>query len=134
MDSDKAIRWKQRLIYFKDALYQLNLFLETVELNPMEEQGLIKSFEYNYELGWNLLKDYLEYQGDTQITGSRDALRKAYNRGLISDGDGWMNMIESRNKTTHTYSKVIVDEVLQAIREEHYSLFKELNEKFSKLN
>jgi hypothetical protein len=44
-------------------------------------------------LAWNVLKDYFEYQGASNITGSRDATRGSFNKGLITDGEGWMEMI-----------------------------------------
>lgn len=133
MDSDIDTRWKQRYSNYLDALSQLRSFIDKTDLNSMEEQGLIKSFEYTYELGWNVLKDYLEFQGETNIVGSRDAIRKAFNRELIYDGAGWMRMLDSRNKTSHTYNKVIADEVVEKIKTDHFILLEELNFKFSKL-
>mgnify|MGYP000949281833 CR=1 FL=1 len=132
MDSNTDIRWMQRFSNYKDAFSQMKLFFEKGELNELEEQGLIKSFEYTYELAWNVLKDYLEYQGETAMTGSRDAIRKAHKTGLISNGEEWLDMLESRNKTSHAYSKGIADEVISAIRDKYFNLFFELEEKFSK--
>jgi hypothetical protein len=43
-------------------------------------------FEFTHEIARNVLKDYFEYQGTTSITGSRDASREAFNKGLISSG------------------------------------------------
>jgi nucleotidyltransferase substrate binding protein (TIGR01987 family) len=57
------------------------------------------------------MKDYFEYQGNTLITGSRDAMREAFQRNLISDGDQWMAMIKSRNMSFHTYHQKIADEI-----------------------
>jgi nucleotidyltransferase substrate binding protein (TIGR01987 family) len=119
---------------YRDAFSQMKMFFEKGDLNELEEQGLIKAFEYTYELGWNVLKDYLEYQGVKDMTGSRDAIRKAFNAGLISDGKGWINMLESRNRTSHTYSKEIADEVIAEIKNNHYKLFLELEEKFSNIS
>jgi len=48
------------------------------------------------------MKDYFEYQGTTSIMGSRDAVREAFQRGLVADGEGWMEMLQSRNQTSHT--------------------------------
>lgn len=96
------IRWKQRFSNYKKALCQLDEFMIQTELNKLEEQGLIKAFEYTYELAWNTLKDYLEYQGEADIAGARDAFRKSYAAGLIIDGEIWMDMLQSRNKTSHT--------------------------------
>jgi hypothetical protein len=56
-------RWLLRLRSYEKALKSLREAVEIYrsrEMNPVEEQGLIKAFEYTYELAWNLLKDYLE--------------------------------------------------------------------------
>lgn len=77
------IRWRQRFQNFEKAYLQLEKFVEKEELNEFEDQGLIKCFEYTYELAWNLMKDYLVYQGVVGIIGSRDAIRQAYNLEII---------------------------------------------------
>ena len=48
----RDIRWKQRFSNFDKAFQQLKRFVEVKELNEMEKQGLIKAFEYTYELSW----------------------------------------------------------------------------------
>ena len=73
----KDIRWVQRFRNFNKAFGQLKKFIDKKNLNELEEQGLIKSFEYTYELGWNTLKDYLECQGYNEINGSRDAIKRS---------------------------------------------------------
>lgn len=101
------------------------------DLNEMEEQGLIQSFEYNFELAWNMIKDYYEYQGVTDIQGSRDAFRLAFNRGLIRDGENWMKMIESRIKTSHIFNEETDDEIAQAILYTYFDLFDQLHKTMS---
>jgi len=124
---NKDIRWKQRFNNFSKALSQLQKFVDRGEdLNELEEQGLIKAFEYTYELSWNLIKDYYEYQGQTEIQGSRDAFRLAFSRGLIKKGDSWMQMIDSRIKTSHTYNQETADEIAAAILDTYFYLFKGL--------
>jgi hypothetical protein len=56
------IRWEQRFSNFRKALSQLTRFIEKGDLSELEQQGLIKAFEYTFELAWNTMKDYLEYQ------------------------------------------------------------------------
>jgi len=125
---NKDIRWKQRFHNFSKALSQLKRFIDKgADLNELEEQGLIQSFEYNFELSWNLIKDYYEYQGVTEIQGSRDAFRLAFKRGLIKDGADWMKMIESRIKTSHTYNEDAANEIVEAILNTYYKLFTELH-------
>lgn len=111
------IRWQQRFANYQKALAQLAKFIAKGELNELEEQGLIHSFEYTHELAWKTLKDFLEHRGNVDIYGSKDATREAFKLGLIQDGEGWMLMIQDRNQTSHTYNpdtaRVIVDHISQ---------------------
>ena len=135
MTSDKRdIRWKQRFDNYKKALTQLTKFIDKGNLSDLEEQGLIKAFEYSFELGWNVMKDYYEYQGVANIQGSRDAIRLAFNRGLIKDGENWMKMIESRINTAHTYNEAIAEEIANLILDIYYPLFTEFEIVIENLN
>lgn len=121
------VRWIQRFQNYSKALSQLEEFLEKGNLNKFEEQGLIQSFEYNYELAWNVIKDFYENQGETNIQGSRDAFRLAFKRGLIKDGEGWMDMIKSRALTSHTYNLETAAEIVLKITDKYFYLFKALH-------
>jgi len=123
------IRWIQRFKHFSKALDQLRKFIDKGELNELEEQGMIKAFEYTYELAWNMLKGYFEDQGDTNINGSRDAFRLAFKRGLIEDGETWMNMIVSRTMTSHTYNEKVAEQIAASIVNRYFSEFVSLHAK-----
>ena len=88
-----------------------NFFPAPPALNQREQQGLIKAFEYTFELAWNTLRDLLRSQGDATLLGSRDTLREAFRLGLISNGEAWMLMIQDRNLTSHTYNRVTAEQV-----------------------
>ncbi|NOY74721.1 MAG: DUF86 domain-containing protein [Kiritimatiellaeota bacterium] len=128
MTKQNDIRWMQRFSNYQKALVSLKEFIDWGELNKLEEQGLIKAFEYTYELAWNTLKDFLEDQGEQNIAGSRDAFRKAFSRGIIKDGEVWMNMLKSRNLTTHTYNELTAREIVTAIRDSYFGMFCSLEE------
>lgn len=130
---NQDIRWIQRFNNFASALKQLTQFIEKKNLNVLEEQGLIKSFEYNYELAWNTIKDFYEHQAETDIQGSRDAFRMAFKRGLIEDGQTWMEMIKSRNQTTHTYNKETAQEIVTEVKNHYYQAFLDLQQKLDHL-
>ena len=127
------IRWIQRFNKFTKALGRLKKFITKGELNELEEQGLIQAFEYTFELAWNTLKDYLEAQGETEIHGSRDTLRLAFRRELIEDGEIWMDMIQSRTLTTHTYNEDLAHKIADAIFKQYFPQFVKLHDKFSLL-
>lgn len=94
---------------------------------------MIQRFEFTHELAWNVLKDYFVYQGNSNITGSRDATREAFNKGLIEDGEGWMEMINSSNQSSHTYNKDIADVLSQNIVFVYHLLFLAFKNKMQSL-
>jgi nucleotidyltransferase substrate binding protein (TIGR01987 family) len=123
---NEDIRWKQRFSNFSKALQTLTEAIELAQQRPLsklEKQGLIQGFEFTHELGWNVLKDYLENQGFTEIIGSRDATRTAFKNALIADGDTWMDMIKARNQTSHTYNVDLAESISQDILQRFYPAF-----------
>lgn len=129
----KDIRWQQRFKHFTKALNQLRRFIEKGTLNEFEKQGLIQSFEYTYELAWNTLKDYFEAQGETGLHGSRDVFRLAFKRGLIENGETWMEMITSRTLTSHTYNEDLVEQVANDIFNRYFREFVALRTRLESL-
>lgn len=129
---DMDVRWMQRMDHFRKALQQLReaeALAETRQLSKLEEQGMIQTFEYTHELAWNLLKDFLESRGAHSLYGSRDVVRTAFRRGVLTEGQVWMDMIDSRNLTSHTYDERIAQRVLSAIRKEYLASFEHLEER-----
>lgn len=125
----KDIRWIQRFNNFNKALSQLTKFIEKGELNEMERQGLIQSFECNYELACDTLEDYFEAQGETNIFGSRDVFHLAFKRGLIENGETWMQMITSRILTSHTYNEDTAEKIAKDTETIYYDEFVKLRAK-----
>ncbi len=131
------IRWHQRFSNYKKALVQLQDAVELSqqrELTPLEKQGLIQSFEYTHELAWKTLKDFLQYRGSTEeIYGSKDASRQAFATGIIPDGEVWMEMVKSRNLTSHTYDEETVEKIVDMILGSYIYEFEKLEEKLDAL-
>jgi len=130
------IRWQQRFSNYNKALTQLRSAVELAQQRPLsdlEQQGLVKAFEFTYELAWNTLKDFLEYRGTRDIYGSRDATRAAFRLGLIEDGEAWMAMIKSRNQTSHTYNEETVNKIVAAIKDIYFSAFERLQSRLNEI-
>lgn len=130
------IRWKQRFANYQRALGSLEAGVKLAdqrELSDLAKQGLIQAFEFTHELAWNVMKDYFVYQGNTAITGSRDAAREAFSKNLLDDGPGWMDMITSRNQTSHTYNQAVAQAICELIRHRYFPLFKSFQARMSGL-
>jgi nucleotidyltransferase substrate binding protein (TIGR01987 family) len=132
----KDIRWIQRFHNFTKALAQLTEAVALAgqrELSKLEKQGIIQAFEFTHELAWNTLKDFLENRGAQNIYGSKDATREAFKAGLIENGETWMDMIKSRNQTTHTYDEALVAEIVNAVTKTYFTEFTALQTRMNKL-
>lgn len=132
----KDIRWEQRFANFNKALNKLVQAVDYIKDNFYQDgefdeamfeqgediimEGLIQRFEYTHELAWNVMKDFLKERGNIEIYGSKDATREAFSIGLIEQGKTWMEMIQSRNKTSHTYNEDTAQEIFTMILEEYY--------------
>lgn len=138
----KDIRWEQRFSNFQKALRKLTKAVTVVNENNSEgenqsnasiheilKEGLIQRFEYTHQLAWNVMMDYAEYQGNNEISGLRDATREAFKMGLIVDAEGWMDMIISRNETSHTYNEVTANAIILKIINQYHNLFLEFSRK-----
>jgi nucleotidyltransferase substrate binding protein (TIGR01987 family) len=131
------VRWMQRFNNYLQAFGELQdgvVLANERSLSKLEKQGLIQGFEYTHELAWNLMKDFLVEQGFNNLIGSKDTTRQAFKSGIVSDGEIWMDMIKSRNLTSHTYDESLAEEVVTSIIEKYYSVMKKLAETFSSLH
>jgi nucleotidyltransferase substrate binding protein (TIGR01987 family) len=136
MSSDPDIRYRQRFANFQKASSKLHAAINLAnsrDLTELEVQGLVKAFEFTYELAWNLLRDYFIFQGSNSITGSRDAFREGLNKGLIRNDENWFNMITDRNQSTQVYNQETALEIAGRVKDLYARLFEELEEKFSSL-
>jgi len=139
---EQDIRWHQRFSNFNKALFKFEQAIAYIKhdfiedekdkndvgdlgyvLDEMIKDGLIHRFEYTHELAWNVMKDYAEYQGNNTVGGSRDATIESLQLKIIENGEVWMDMIQSRNKTTHTYNESTANEIYRKIMEDYIPLF-----------
>ena len=133
---EEDIRWKQRFQNYEKALAVLRnavQLAEERELTDLEKQGAIQSFEFTFELAWNVMKDYLEEQGITDIIGSKGAIRHSFNKGLIKDGQAWMDMIEGRNISSHSYDEETAKKLFGKITDTFYGRLKSFAVKMNTL-
>lgn len=127
--SKQDIRWIQRFNNYNKSLKRL---LEAIEQYEEDEEddivqaGMIKFFETTYEQAWNTMKDFYEYQGETGIQGSKDAIKLSFSRGLITDSKGWFAMVDSRKLSVHTYEEETADQIAKDIVSTYAPLFIQL--------
>ena len=126
---EEDIRWIQRFSNFERAFLLLQDSLKTEQLSILERAGLIQFFEMTFELSWKLLKDYEEIEGFIVKT-PREAIKQAFQSGLINNGHDWIDALQDRNLTAHTYNEEIAIAVETKIRAKYFQLLLEIYEYF----
>ncbi|NLY89146.1 MAG: DUF86 domain-containing protein [Firmicutes bacterium] len=124
-------RWKQRFENFSKAYHTLCRILKRHKELPEDEiikMALVQAFEFTYELAWNVMKDYLESEGFTEVKSPKQTMRTAFQVGLINNAEKWMETIQKRNLASHAYEQTILDETVQFIRDDFYLLVTKLYE------
>jgi nucleotidyltransferase substrate binding protein (TIGR01987 family) len=77
--------------------------------------GVIQRFEFSFELGWKLLKSILHHEG-IECASPRGCIKEAVRIGILRDGDGWIGMLEARNRTSHLYDGDDAKAIYESIR------------------
>lgn len=131
MSSNADIRWKQRFDNFDRAFLLLRDAMEhgPSALNPLEKEGVIRRFEYCFELAWKTLKDHMEENGVVFATITpRHVLKEGFAAKLLSDGQVWIDMLNHRNLLSHTYNRANFEEAVEAIHSRYLSALGRLHE------
>jgi nucleotidyltransferase substrate binding protein (TIGR01987 family) len=112
------VRWKQRFQNFRRAFALLQEAMEEGpdRLSDLEKEGVIQRFEFSFELAWKCMKDFLEAGGLTlSPVTPKQVLKEAFAAKIIEDGHVWIEMLDQRNRASHTYDEVILNEIVTKI-------------------
>jgi len=126
------VRWKQRFENYRKALdwlRQAYQFKPLVELSLLEKQGIIQRFEICCELGWKVMKDFLEFNNVTiELVAPREIIKLAFAANVVADGQGWIDLMQDRNLLSHVYQEAQFLSALQRIETRYLTLFDALEQ------
>jgi len=130
MDNLKDIRWKQIFENFNKSYKLLDKYSKQQVTSQLEKAGIIQFFEMTFELARKVLKDYLEAEGYV-VKSPREAIKQAFQIGLINNGHIWIDALSNRNLTTHTYDEALADKMAKEIVELYFPELKKMHDKLS---
>lgn len=120
-------KWRELFANFEKIFSQLQKGLEQKQLDHLQRRGLIHYFEFNFELSWKILQDYLTVEkGYPNISGPRPTFQQAFQDGILYDDTKWLEMLETRNQILQLYDEAQIQQLLKKIRDDYYFLFFEL--------
>jgi nucleotidyltransferase substrate binding protein (TIGR01987 family) len=88
---------------YSNALARLKEVLTVPAADDLDRAGCIQYFEFCFELAWKTIKVVGESQGLTGLVSPRACLSQAFTMGWIHDEELWLEMLDARNRMSHTY-------------------------------
>ncbi len=127
------MRAEDGLHNFRNALERFSIMIDRKQ--DILEDGYgdiyldlaVKRFEFTYEMAWKAIKRYVEFLG-LVCRSPRECIMEAYAQSMIEDESVWLDMIEMRNITAHTYDEVEMSGLLDKLAD-YQTAFSQL-EKF----
>ena len=109
------VRWKQRLQNLEKAMARLQAAGAKDSYTELEQAGLVQTYEFTFELAWNVFKDVLTFEG-YDVRTPRATIRKAAEVGYIQDLETWILALDSRTVLSHTYAEQNAQEAVTLIK------------------
>lgn len=122
-------RWQQRLENYLAALAQLTNACQLEDYDDLQRAGLIKTFEFSFELSWKVLKDLLFFEGyDVKVP--RAVIRKSFETNYLdeSDCENLLDALDKRNLFSHTYHGEEARKAESLIKNRYYPVLMRLGE------
>ena len=120
-------RWQQRFQNFDRAFLLLEEAINISTPSVVERAGMIQFFEMSFELGWKVLKDYLE-DGGYIVKSPREAIKLAFQQNIVLNAEQWLQALGDRNLTAHIYNETQAEQIEAHIRCDYYPLLSALKE------
>ena len=115
MDKDKII------LDLKKAIEEFDHAITGDINSDLEKAGCIQYFEFTFELAWKAIKVIAQEEGIDTCNSPKSCLKYAFSTKMIDKEDVWLNMLNSRNKMSHTYDAtealVVYDALLSYLPE-----------------
>lgn len=80
------------------------------EKTIIHRDAAIQRFEFTTELAWKCIQRFLREQ-KIVCRSPKECLKEAFKFDLVEDDPKWMEALDDRNLTVHTYDEKTADEV-----------------------
>lgn len=104
---------QETFISFKQSLDRFNEILKEKESITIRDAS-IQRFEFTTELAWKSIQQFLR-EHKIICRSPKECFKEAFKFDLIADDSAWLQMIEDRNLTVHTYDENTATEVYRRL-------------------
>ena len=100
---------------YREAVQRLSEALAVDKNNPLAIDGSIQRFEFCFELAWKAIQESLRGEG-FEVQSPRQAFEQAYAMNWIQDEKLWLNILQDRNLTSHTYDEHLAHRIYSHLK------------------
>lgn len=97
------------------ALKKLNEALAEPETD-LNRDAAIQRFEFTFEMSWKVMQSIAK-TNKPKLYGVKAIIREAAALSLIDYPQTWLDFLEDRNLTVHTYKEKLAKEVYSRVKE-----------------
>lgn len=121
-------KFDEKLEKFSEAVNRLEEALKEYEKYEISSSrdGVIQRFEFCTELAWKSTREFLISEGYVDLNSPKSVMKQAYADGIISDEKTWLELLYSRNLTSHIYDEHTASDIFTNIKEKYLQLFTQL--------
>ena len=95
------------------AIVRLREVLKAPE-SDVSRDAAIQRFEFCFELAWKCIQERARGEG-LDCQSPKGCLRVAFKTSWIENEQGWLAMLQDRNRTSHTYDEDLARAVFQRL-------------------
>lgn len=99
---------------FGQAVTRLEEALKETESSIVRDSA-IQRFEFTLDSAWKTTKTYLEEKFGLVCASPKECFREAYRQKLIEYDEYWLELVERRNETVHTYNEEKAKEIYREL-------------------
>jgi len=98
----------------------------TLPHSDITKEGMLKRFEYTHVYAWKAMKEWLKSQGVKNINNAKNVSIEAYNNNLIQKLKPWLDMIDSREISFHSFKQEVLESEYKKLIEIYMPQFEDL--------
>ncbi len=101
----------------KEAWEKANRYKDNEDY-PFFRDSAIQRFEFTTEIMWKTIKEFLSKKEGIVCKSPKGCIREFFSAGYLNPEEttSLLEMIDSRNKTTHTYHEDIAEEIFHSLK------------------
>lgn len=105
-------KYQELLGQFQEAAGRLKEVLEEKKTEIVCDSA-IKRFELSFDLCWKMLKAKLDEEKGIIVRSPKDCIRESFQQGFIQHDLQWLELVNLRNLTVHTYDEKLAEKIYQ---------------------